>query len=92
MVLLEAMAYRLPVISTPLGGITDIVADNTTGVLVPPNDARALAAAISALLTDPARAHRLALAGQTYALEHFSWASVLEAWRALYAGVLGHSG
>lgn len=87
MVLLEAMTYRLPVISTPLGGITDIVADQRTGVLVPPNDAGALAQAISALAADPARAADLARAGQTYAQEHFGWEGVLAAWRRLYASV-----
>jgi len=88
MVLLEAMAYRIPVISTPLGGITDIVTDDRTGMLVPPNDATALAAAIARLLTDSALAGRLATAGQEYAEQHFGWAGVLAAWRALYAGVL----
>jgi glycosyltransferase involved in cell wall biosynthesis len=88
MVLLEAMTYGLPVISTPLGGITDIVEDHRTGLLVPPNDAGAVAAAITSLAQDPALASRLAAAGQEHARVHFSWESVLAAWRALYAGVL----
>jgi glycosyltransferase involved in cell wall biosynthesis len=76
------------VISTPLGGITDIVEQDRTGLLVPPNDAPALAAAITSLATDPARAERLALAGQEFARRNFSWDGVLAQWRALYAGVL----
>jgi glycosyltransferase involved in cell wall biosynthesis len=88
MVLLEAMAYRVPVISTPLGGVTDIVRHDSTGLLVPPNDASALAAAIMLLATNPAIADRLGTAGRDYALSHFSWTAVLGQWRALYAGVL----
>jgi len=91
MVLLEAMTYTVPVISTPLGGVTDIVQDDRTGLLVPPNDAPALAAAIVRLATDPATAARLGSAGRAYALSHFSWPAVLAQWRALYAGVLGDS-
>ena len=91
MVLLEAMAYRVPVVSTPLGGITDIVEQDRTGLLVPPNDAPALAAAIERLATDPARAARLALTAQEFARDHFGWDGVLAQWRALYAGVLAAS-
>ena len=87
MVLLEAMTYRLPVVSTPLGGITDIVEQEDTGLLTPPNDPAALAAAITRLATDPALARRVALAGQAHARAHFAWDGVLAAWRALYAGV-----
>ncbi len=88
MVLLEAMTYRVPVISTPLGGVTDIVQNDQTGLLVPPNDASALAAAIARIATDPAIAERLGAAGRDYALSHFSWPAVLSQWRALYAEVL----
>jgi glycosyltransferase involved in cell wall biosynthesis len=88
MVLLEAMTYRVPVISTPLGGVTDIVQHDSTGLLVPPNDAAALAAAITRIATEPALADRLGTAGRDYALSHFSWTAVLGQWRALYAGVL----
>jgi glycosyltransferase involved in cell wall biosynthesis len=91
MVLLEAMTYRVPVISTPLGGVTDIVQNDLTGLLVPPNDASALAAAIARIATDPATAERLGTAGRDYALSHFSWDAVLSQWRALYAGVLARS-
>lgn len=92
MVLLEAMTYGVPVISTPLGGITDIVEHDRTGLLVPPNDAAALGAAIAMLATHPAVADRLAVTGRDYALSHFSWDAVLGQWRDLYAGVLASGG
>lgn len=88
MVLLEAMTYGIPVVSTPLGGIPDIVEHEHTGLLVPPNDAAALAAALTLLATDAPLAERLARAGRTYALERFGWAGVLAKWRAMYARVM----
>ena len=91
MVLLEAMAYGKPVIATPLGGITDIVENERTGLLVPPDDGAALAQAIARLAHNPALAGKLGDAGRDYAVENFSWPGVLSHWRALYAGVLASS-
>ena len=54
-VLIEAMALARPVIAPRLGGPCEIVADGATGLLVPPRDPDALAAAIVTLVTDPAR-------------------------------------
>jgi glycosyltransferase involved in cell wall biosynthesis len=53
--LIEAMAAGRAVVSTKVGGVGDVVAHDRTGWLVPSRDARALAAAIDALLADPAR-------------------------------------
>ena len=53
--LVEAMAMGCPVVATRVGGIPDIVADGTTGLLVPPRDDRALAEAILTLLRDGSR-------------------------------------
>jgi glycosyltransferase involved in cell wall biosynthesis len=64
--LAQAMACALPVVSTPVGSIEELVADGRTGILVPPSDAQALARALGALLDDPARARALGSA----ALEH----------------------
>lgn len=59
MVLLEAMAMRIPVIATAIPGITDTVADGVDGRLVPPGDPEAIAAAIRELRDDPDTARRL---------------------------------
>ena len=56
---LEAMALGVPVIASATGGLTELLADDH-GVLVPPGDAPALAAALESLLADPARRARLA--------------------------------
>ena len=50
--LMQAMACGLPVVTTPVGSIGEIVQDGETGRLVPPGDAGALGAAIEALLAD----------------------------------------
>ena len=59
MALLEAQASGLPVVAGNSGGVGDIVADGETGLLAPPGDADAFAAAVRALLADPARRARL---------------------------------
>lgn len=49
----EAMQRFVPVVATPVGGIPDLVIDGRTGLLVPPGDARSLAAAVTTLLREP---------------------------------------
>lgn len=55
-VVLEAMAAARPVVASSSGGITDLVEDGETGILVPPGDAAALARALDSLIDDPTRA------------------------------------
>ena len=66
-VLLEVLAAGVPVISTPIVGVDEIVGGGDAGVLVPPRDPHALAMAIKALLDDPAQREALALAGRARA-------------------------
>jgi glycosyltransferase involved in cell wall biosynthesis len=70
-VLVEAMRMGVPVVSTAISGIPELVIDDETGVLVPPRDPRALASAIAALLDDPARAQRLAFRAAHHVAERF---------------------
>ncbi len=63
MVVLEAMQYSKPVICSDFGGMKEIVVDGETGLVVPAGDAKALAAAISRLLGDPALRKRMGEAG-----------------------------
>ena len=69
--LMQAMACGLPVISTPVGSIGEIVQDGDTGRLVPPEDTPALAAAIESLLADPALRERLGASARAAAIERF---------------------
>lgn len=63
-VAMEAMAVGRPLIATRMGGLTDLVIDGETGLLVPPNDHNALQQAIATLLADPELRARMGQAGQ----------------------------
>jgi len=69
--LMEAMAAARPVVATNVGGNPEVVADGRTGMLVPPGEAEAIAAAVGTLLHDPGRAGRLAEAGREFVTERF---------------------
>ena len=80
-VLLEAMASGLPAVASNVGGIPEIVTPDVTGVLVPPADSEALAAAIGDLLHDAPRAARMRRCAQMIADQRFStpaWTGRLE--------------
>lgn len=71
-VIMEAMAAGLPVISTPIAGVPEMVEPGATGDLVPEGNASALANAIARLLGDPGTAARLGACGRAVAAERFS--------------------
>ncbi|MGZ3442435.1 MAG: glycosyltransferase family 4 protein, partial [Polyangia bacterium] len=73
MVLVEAMATGTPVVGSAVGGIPYVIRDGVDGLLVPPGDAGALAAALRAILTDPARADLLGSGGRRAAEQRWSW-------------------
>lgn len=71
-VLLEAMAMEIPVISTYVSGIPELVRNRETGLLVAPDEPVALAAAIRTLLTDPPLAQKLARQGRVLVEREFN--------------------
>jgi glycosyltransferase involved in cell wall biosynthesis len=86
-VLLEAMSYKKPVVASNLGGITDIVKDGDTGLLVPEKDPHNLAEAIKSILREPSLASNLGKRGYDHVQKHFSWERIISCWTALYGGV-----
>lgn len=76
--LMQAMACGLPVITTDVGSIGEIVTDGETGVMVPPQDAEALRTALAALLDDEPRRRRLAAAAAARAQERFGESLMVE--------------
>jgi colanic acid/amylovoran biosynthesis glycosyltransferase len=71
-VIMEAMATGLPVVSTRIGGIPEMVVDDETGFLVQPEDAVTLAAAIEKVINDRSLAQNLGQAGHERAQKLFS--------------------
>lgn len=86
-VLLEAMSYGVPVVATRVGGITDIVIDGQTGVLVD-DDVEAMATAIVGLLDDEDRARELGHAGRERVRSAFSWESIVTRLDDVYRGIV----
>jgi glycosyltransferase involved in cell wall biosynthesis len=77
MVPAEAMAAGVPVVATDVAAVSEVVSPPDGGVLVPPDDAEALAAAALALLDDPARRARVSATARASA-RRFSWDTVAD--------------
>jgi len=85
---LEAMAAGKAVVTSDIGGTDEAVVHRETGLLVPPGDATALAAAIRTLLGDPGLAKRFGEAGQAKALREFSAGRVVRRVSEIYEELL----
>ena len=87
-VLLEAMACGKPVVATRVGGVSDIVTDRQTGLLVPYNDGGALKSALTSVLGDHTLGRELGAAARRSVGERFDWDSVVRQVEAEYAKLL----
>jgi sugar transferase (PEP-CTERM/EpsH1 system associated) len=85
--MLEAMASGLPVVSTAVGGIPDLVADGASGALVPAGDPQRLAEALAAYVLDAERTRRHGAAGRARIEQQYSVAAMLSAYVDLYDGL-----
>ncbi|MGD1855725.1 MAG: glycosyltransferase [Leptolyngbyaceae cyanobacterium] len=74
-VLLEAMAMELPVVSSDISGISELVTSNRNGILVPEKDALSLAQAMESLIRQPELRTTLGIAGRLTVLENFGLTS-----------------
>jgi glycosyltransferase involved in cell wall biosynthesis len=88
--LMQAMACGLPLVTTPVGSIDEIVADGETGVMVRPEDAGALREAIERLLGDEAGRRALGVRAAARARERFGEALMVQRMLAVFAEAAGH--
>ncbi len=85
---LEAMAAGLPTVATAVGGVPELITDGVDGLLVPPHDPHAMAAAIDTLVRDADLRVRLGHAARRKATD-FGWQACTDRYLALYRELLG---
>lgn len=90
--LLESMGHELPVVVTRVGGNPEVVIDGTTGYLVPPRDAHALAGKVLHLLDDPELRTRMGLAARERVERDFSVHRTARDYAELFRGIGGAMG
>ena len=88
MSVMEAMAAGLPVVSTTVGGVPELVQEGATGLLVPLEDAGALAQALQALVDDPVRRQAMGAAARQHAIAHFDIRHTVRGYEQLYESLL----
>lgn len=87
LVAVEAQLCEAPVIAFRSGGLIDVVRDGETGVLTPPGDVAALAAAMDGIMANPPRGETLGKAGRAAALARFAPAAAARTYGAIYERV-----
>jgi phosphatidylinositol alpha-mannosyltransferase len=85
-VLVEALAAGLPVVASDIPGYREVVRDGVDGILTPPRDAQAVAAAVARILEDAELSKRLSEAGRETAIR-YSWDTVAGEIEAVYREV-----
>ncbi len=88
LVFAEASAAGLPVVTTNVGGVTDIVKDGETGLVVPQKDSQALYEALEYLYTHRTRGKEMGRRGQKFVTENFSWEAITKRYLDLFASLI----
>lgn len=91
-VVIEALAMKLPVVATEAGGIPEIIRSGENGLLVTPEDPRALADAVLTLLENPALRERLTQAGYRTVTERFPLVRHAREMEKCYRALVGRTG
>ena len=88
MVVLEAMASGLPVVSTDVGGISEVVRNSENGALVPPENPDRLAEAVQRILSDPKLSGHMGTSARDWIVRHYSLDNITKKYAALYRLIL----
>ena len=92
MSVIEGMASGCPIVATQVGGLVDLVADQETGYLVPPNEPEALASGILRVLRDPHAAGRMTRVARAQVAERFGRERLIADISKLYEAILTEKG
>ena len=84
----EAFYLNVPVIGTNVGGIPELIKNNETGILVPPENPSELAQAINELLSDREKSEKLATNGNTFVKNNMTWDVILPKYVKFYEDLL----
>lgn len=87
-VIKEAFYLKVPIIATNVGGIPELIIDNVTGILVPPNNPELLKNAINKLLEDDETAKRLSDAGFKFVMNNLTWKALLPEYVKFYENLV----
>lgn len=89
-IILEAATYGVPAVATRVGGVPEIVRDQETGLLVPPQDAGSMAKALIELLTNREKRERLGRAAKDKVIEKFTATEMVRSISNLYLELVNH--
>ena len=86
----EAFFLNIPVVATNVGGIPELITNNETGILVPPNNPEKLANAINDLLIDRVKSDKLRLNANTFLKNNMTWEVILPKFINFYENLLNN--
>ena len=84
----EAFYLNVPVIGTDVGGIPELIKNNETGIIIPPENPSKLAQAVNELLSDKEKAEKLATNGNTFVTNNMTWDVILPKYIQFYENLL----
>ena len=84
----EAFFLNVPVIGTDVGGIPELITNDETGILVPPENPSKLAQAVNELLSDKEKSDKLAANGNTFVKNNMTWDVILPKFIKFYEDLL----
>jgi len=89
-VIKEAFYLKIPIIATNVGGISELITNNVTGILIPPNDSKLLENSINELLEDDETSKRITNAGYEFVINNLTWEILLPKYVKFYEDLLTH--